>query len=127
MAELCKEIRDKCSDDGINCSEKIILLCTDGGGDHNVLKTSVQVGVLCLFLQLDLHCLIAMKTCATESWLNPAERVLCILNYAQQHCALKRDKMDINYEGKMRNKNARDNVCKILERYVLSSKNILPK
>ena len=88
MRELCTEIRKKHSKDGIKYSEQILLLFTDGGGYDNVLKISVQISLICLFLQLDLDYLIAMHTCPTQSWVNPAERVMCILNYALQHCAL---------------------------------------
>ena len=80
MTELCTEIREKGSKDGIKCSEQILLLCTDGGGDHKISKISVQISLICLFLQLDLDDLIAMRTCPTQMWVNPAERVMCILN-----------------------------------------------
>ena len=116
MTELCTEIREKGSEDGIKCSEQILLLCTDGGGDHKISKISVQISLICLFLQLDLDYLITMRTCPTQIWVNPAERVMCILNYALQHCALEREKMGKNYENKMRNKNTMNGVCQILER-----------
>ena len=74
MAESCTEIRQKPRKDGIKCSEQILLVCTDGGGD--------QISLICLFLQLGLDYLIAMRTCRTQGWVNPAERVMCILNYA---------------------------------------------
>ena len=48
MTELCQEIRDKHSNDSIKCSEQILLLCTDSGGDHNVSKLSVQISLICL-------------------------------------------------------------------------------
>ena len=82
MAESCTEIRQKHSKDGIKCSEQILLLCTDGGGDHNASNISDQISLICLFLQLGLDYLIAMRTCRTQGWVNPAERVMCILNYA---------------------------------------------
>ena len=69
-----------------------LLLCRDGGGDHNFSKISIQICLRYLFLQLDLDCLIAIRTCPTQSWVNPDERVMYILNYALQHCALEREK-----------------------------------
>ena len=107
MTELCTEIRVKRSEDDIKCSEQIQLLCRDGGADHNVSKISTQISLICLFLQLDLDYLIAMCTCPTQSWVNPAERVMYILNYALQHCE--------NHENKMRNKNMVNEVHQILE------------
>ena len=76
MTELCIEIKEKRNEDDIKCSEQILFLCPDGGGDHNVSKISVQISLLCLFLQLDSDYLIAMRTCLTQSWVNPAETVM---------------------------------------------------
>ena len=50
MTELCTEIRQKHSEDGIKCSEQILFLCTNGGGNHNISKISVQISlVFCSF------------------------------------------------------------------------------
>ena len=57
-----------------------------------------------------------MHTCPTQSWVNPVERVMCILNYTLQHCALEQEKMAENYENKMRNKNMMNEVFQIIER-----------
>ena len=86
MTELSTKIRGKRRDNGINCSVQILLLCTDGGSNHNVTKISIQISLIWLFFQLDLDYLIAIRTYLTQSWVNPAERVMCILNYALQHC-----------------------------------------
>ena len=51
-----------------------------------------------------------MRTCPTQSWVNPAEIVMCILNYVLQHCTLEREKMEEDYENKMRNKNTMNEV-----------------
>ena len=88
MAESCTEIREKRSEDGVNCSEQILLLCRDGVGDHNFLKISIQISLIYLSLQLDLDYLIAICTSPAQSWVNPDERVMYILNYRLQHCAL---------------------------------------
>lgn len=71
----------------------ILLLITDGGGDHNITHASVQASLLALFIDLDLDFLCAMRTCPTQSWTNLAERVMSILNIALQHCALEREKL----------------------------------
>ena len=49
MTELCTKIREKHSEDGFKCSEQILLLCTDGGGNHEFLKISTHIR---LFLSL---------------------------------------------------------------------------
>ena len=49
MTELCTKIREKRSEDGFKCSEQILLLCTDGGGNHEFLKISTHIS---LFLSL---------------------------------------------------------------------------
>ena len=85
MTELCTEIGVTHSEDDIKCSEQMQLLCRDGGADHNVSKISIQISLICLFLQLDLDYLITMCTCPTQSWVYPAERVMFILNYALQN------------------------------------------
>ena len=57
-----------------------------------------------------------MRTCPTQIWVNPDERVMFILNYTLQHCALAQEKMGKNYEKKMHNKNMMNEVHQILER-----------
>ena len=90
LEELCKEI---------------LVLVTDGGGDHNVTHASVQVALICLFLYLDLDMLVAMCTCPTQSWTNVTERVMSILNLALQHCATDHDAMDPKFESILKSMN----------------------
>ena len=97
-AELSGQIKDRIND----FWKSILLLVTDGGGDHNVTNPSVQAGLVSLFVDLDLDFLCAMRTCPTQSWTNLAERVMSILNIALQHCALERDKMSAALEDLMK-------------------------
>ena len=78
-AELTKEIENATS---------MLLLVTDGGGDHNVTHASVQANLIVTFVILDLDFLFAMRTCPTQSWTNLAERVMSILNIALQNTPL---------------------------------------
>ena len=90
-----------------NCErldKPVLLLYTDGGGDYNVTHASVQISLLCLFLELDLDMLVAVRTCPTQSWVNPAERCMSILNLAIQNVALERELMDVGFENLIRNK-----------------------
>ena len=76
----------------------ILLLVTDGGNDHNVCHASVQASLVAMFLNLELNFLFAMRTCATQSWTNAAERIMAILNIALQNVALERDAMATEFE-----------------------------
>ena len=48
--------------------------------------------------------LVAVRTCPTQSWVNPAERCMSILNLALQNVALERELMDVGFENLIRNK-----------------------
>lgn len=63
----------------------------DGGGDHNINHISTQILIICLFLQLNLDMLIALRCCMSLSWVNLAEQVMSLLNLELQNCALERD------------------------------------
>lgn len=51
----------------------VLLLYTDGGPDHRSNYPIVQIALVCLFLQLDLDFLCAVRTPPYNSWKNPAE------------------------------------------------------
>ena len=46
--------------------KEILLVVTDGGGDHNVSHASVQVALICIFLHLDLDMLVAILNIALQ-------------------------------------------------------------
>ena len=48
--------------------------------------------------------LVAVRTCPYQSWTNPAERVMSILNLALQNVSLERKEMDKESEKVMKNK-----------------------
>ena len=83
-AELSDHIRENFSDDKVHSTKPTMFLYTDGGGDHNVTNPTVKVALMAMFLHLDLDMMVAMRTCPTQSWVNPAERVMSILNLALQ-------------------------------------------
>uniref|UniRef100_U9U2U0 Uncharacterized protein n=1 Tax=Rhizophagus irregularis (strain DAOM 181602 / DAOM 197198 / MUCL 43194) TaxID=747089 RepID=U9U2U0_RHIID len=66
----------------------ILCIYTDGGPDHRVTYGSVQISLICLFLCEDFDMLIALRTALHQSWTNPAERIMSILNLALQGVAL---------------------------------------
>ena len=61
-----------------------IALYTDGGPDHRSNYPTVQIALVCLFLQLNLDFLCAIRTPPYNSWKNPAERIMSLLNIALQ-------------------------------------------
>ena len=81
------------SNDDVTNSNEILLLFSDGGGNY-ATHISTQMSVICLFLQLNLDMLIALQCCLSQSWVNPAEPVMSLLNLALQNCALERDPIE---------------------------------
>ena len=71
-----------------------MIIYTDGGPDHNNKHTSVRLGLLALFLDLDLDTMVVMRTAPTQSWANPVERVMSVLNLGLQGVALVRCEME---------------------------------
>ena len=68
----------------------IVAVYTDGGPDHNPCHGSVQLALICLFLKLKLDMLIAMQTAPGNTFVNPVERIMSILNLGLQGVALER-------------------------------------
>ena len=68
---------------GINTILKpIVLLYTDGGPDHRSTYVSVQASLICFFLRHNLDLLVAARTAPMNSYRNPAERAMALLNLA---------------------------------------------
>jgi hypothetical protein len=70
-----------------------LVMYTDGGPDHNNKHQSVRLGLLSLFMELDLDTMVVMRTAPTQSWGNPIERVMSVLNLGLQGVALARDEL----------------------------------
>ena len=49
--------------------------------------------------------LIAVRTCPYQTWTNPAERVMSVLNLTLQNVSLERKEMDEEAEKLIKNKN----------------------
>ena len=69
------------------------LRYTDGGPDHNNTFLSVKLGLIALFIQLDLDMLEAVRTAPYQSWKNSCERVHSVLNLWLQATGLTRTAM----------------------------------
>ena len=82
-------LHEQCSDNStISPGKSVLIMLSDGGPDHRLVYGSVQITLLCLFIRLDLDMLIAVRTCPYQSWVNPAERVMSVLNLALQNVSL---------------------------------------
>ena len=79
--ELLQTLREK----KVNSVLKpVLLLYTDGGPDHRVNFISVQLALICLFLHLQLDYLVAARTAPMQSYRNPVERMISLLNLGLQ-------------------------------------------
>ncbi len=76
----------------------VLHMFTDGGPDHNCKHLSVQTALLALFLMGGMDTMVVHRTASQQSWTNPAERVMSILNLGLQGCSLARTLMDENFE-----------------------------
>ena len=77
------------------------MVFTDGGPDHNIRFWNVILSWLAYFISSEHDLLVVARTAPTQSWTNPAERVMSVLNLALQNCALARQEMDDSFEAVM--------------------------
>ena len=68
----------------------VLMLFTDGGPDHRMTYHSVKLSLIVLFRRLNLELLVAGRTAPGHSWVNPAERIMSLLNLAFENAALSR-------------------------------------
>ena len=71
----------------------ILFVYTDGGPDHRVTYTSVKLSLIALFKKIDLDYLCAMRTAPYQSYRNPVERIMAIVNIGLQAIAIARAEM----------------------------------
>ena len=70
----------------------ILYRYTDGGADQRSNLEKVKCANICLFMELNLDLLVHARCAPGHSFVNPAERVMSLLNLALQNCSLKRDR-----------------------------------
>ena len=75
-----------------------LIMFTYCGPDHNNKHTSVRLGLLSSFLELDLDTMVVMRTTPTQSWANPVERGMSVLNLGLQGVSLARQEMTEEYK-----------------------------
>ena len=69
---------------------KILLKYTDGGTDQRNTLESVKCASICIFRELNLDMMILARCAPGQSWTNPAERIMSILNLGLQNVSLER-------------------------------------
>lgn len=74
-----------------NQKPSIILKYTDGGTDQRNTLESVKCAIICLFRGFDLDMLVAVLCGPGQSYVNPAERVMSVLNFGLQNVATERN------------------------------------
>ena len=83
-----------------DCAAKpIVLLYSDGGPDHRITYLTTKIALISLFLRCDLDFLAAVRTAPYQSWRNPVERIMAILNLAFQGVGLMRKEMPKEFEA----------------------------
>lgn len=76
----------------------VLLLYTDGGPDHRSTFMSVKLSMIALFRSLDLDMLVALRTAPSNSWANPVEKIMSIVNTGLQGVGLMRQEMSEDFE-----------------------------
>ena len=104
MTELLDILRNK-TDRNLE-STSILALYTDGGPDHRLTFLAVKISLITIFKALDLDYLIAVRTCPNQSFRNPVERIMSIINIALQSVGLMRTQMPDSYERRMKSVNS---------------------
>jgi hypothetical protein len=82
---------------------KVLVIRTDGGPDRNNTFVSVQLAFFALALELDLDCLILMCITSGQSFVNPVERVMSLLNLAMHGLSLERGNSGTDTEALSKN------------------------
>lgn len=104
--ETVRIMRDHYSNDSVNLNKPVLIRYTDGGPDHRTNFPSVQLCAIIEFIALDLDMLIACRTAPNQSYNNPAERVMSLLNLGLQNVALSRNDMLPGFEMQIRSMNS---------------------
>ena len=93
----------------LSCDKKILMINTEGGPDHRVTYSSVQVALISAFLKLDLDFLLcAARTASCQSWRNPVEHIMSTRNLGLQTVGLMKsegseDFQDVNKCNSLKN------------------------
>ena len=79
---------------------------SDGGTDQRNTLESVKCATIALFKNLNCDMIILGMCAPGHSWVNPAERVMSILNLGLQNCSTERDRLDDKTEAILKKTNS---------------------
>ena len=71
----------------------LFIYTADGSPDHRVTYTSVKLSIVCLFKKICLDYLCVMRTAPYQSYRNPVERIMAIVDLGLQAIATARTEM----------------------------------
>lgn len=77
----------------------VVASIADGGPDHNVRHGQAQLAHISTFQKHDLDMSVAINTCPGNSWANPTERIMSLLNLALNGVSLSRVEMSKENEA----------------------------
>jgi hypothetical protein len=107
MAELIPVLTETYAQDTLGA----FFIFTDGGPDHNCKHLKIQATVLAMFvLGGGMDTMVVLRTAPQQSWNNPAERVMSVLNFGLQGSSLSRTEMDTTFVTTMRKCNGMNTI-----------------
>ena len=88
---------------------------TDGGPDHRNTFLTVQISWICLFISKDLDMLVAARTAPQNSYRNPVERIMSLLNLGLQSIGLMRKEMSEEFKTLIKNSKRSEKLLQTLQ------------
>ena len=80
----------------------VLLIYSDGGPGHRLDYVFVLLSLIVLYLNFDLDMLIACRTAPKQSWRNPVERMMSIINLGLQCIEIMRAKLSDECEEEIK-------------------------
>jgi hypothetical protein len=95
----------------------LVMAFIDGGPDRNISFLNVMISWLAYFIANGCDSLVVARTTPTQSWTNPAKRLMSVINLVLYNFALKlaRELMDDELKKNMKKCNNMSSVRKLAE------------
>lgn len=77
----------------------IVFKFSDGGTEHRNILIKVQLSLIAVFKLLNLDMLVSCRCAPGQSWSNPVERIMSILNIGLQNVSTEREKCSPEVES----------------------------
>ena len=74
-------------------NQTVGIMLTDGGPEHNIVFTSVQIALILLWQLVKFDTLVVCRSCPQNSWSNEVERVMSVLNLGLYSMCFSRSRM----------------------------------